>query len=73
MMADINTNNVQHSVSENGRFKNPWPNWCNPKFRDVLRFVFWDKNKSKIPTQEVKRELKIFIRNVPKCKFCPLL
>lgn len=52
-MADINTSNVQHSVIENGRFQNPWPSWSTPKFRDLLSFIFMDKDKSTIPTQQV--------------------
>lgn len=65
MMADIDTNDgLQKSVCENGRFQNPWPTWSTPKFRDLLRFIFTDKDKSQIPSQEVKRFVFTTISNV---------
>lgn len=56
-MSDINTDNVQHSVCKNGIFQNPWPTWSAPKFLDLIHFVTWDKDKSKIPSQQVNFDI----------------
>lgn len=36
----------------NGRFDNPWSTWKKPSFRNVLKFLLFEKNHSNVPSKE---------------------
>ncbi len=43
----------QRSVRKNGRFINPWPSAKLPTFGMLLKFLWFTKNNSRVPSQQV--------------------